>query len=165
MAYATKPILPGKIFTQSDSFSFLILIGIFMRIGRYSHTGFTPVFQSEMKSQVDYLLSFNRHTCGLSGHILENVDQGVRSRLKDFNPNFSFFGIHVFFVPIKVEDVELFLNHLAETPPYHEEDWDDDCLANTLSDPFSSPLMSLKYLKQKGHVGAYIPFLLETEHD
>lgn len=129
-----------------------------MKVCRYSDTGFTPVFQQFMKDQVSYLLSFEREDCGLSDHILEMVDLGVRSRLEGFNSEFSFVGIHVFFLPHRDEDVKLFLNHLDDIPPYHEMELDDETQAHRLNDPFSAPLTSLIDLKRTGQVGAYIPF-------
>lgn len=129
-----------------------------MKICRYSYTGFTPVYQQFMKDQVDYLLSFEEDNCGLVDHIRDMVSLGVRSRLVGFNPQFSFRGIHVFFLPVRDKDVRLLLNHLDDVPPYHEMELDDCTPAHHICDPFSSPLTSLIDLKENGHIGAYIPF-------
>jgi hypothetical protein len=127
-----------------------------MLVGRFSDYGFTPLFQNHLKQQVDWMKSFDEREVGLSGHALEMVKLGVTSRLADLNPDFTFWGIHIFFLPLREEDMRFFMNHAKSIPGYHEQFIDDSTLGHVLDDPFNKPLITLRELFDKGYVGAYV---------
>lgn len=127
-------------------------------VGRYSSTGFEPQFQTHLKEQVDYLLSFNEESCGYQGHALDMIKLGVNSQLKTLNHAFTFVGIHVFFLPIEPEQQKVFLNHLEDIPDYHEKWFDENTLCCSLDSPFSATEISLETMYKSGRTGAYIPF-------
>jgi hypothetical protein len=78
---------------------------------------------------------------------------------KKLNPHFKFFGIHVFFEPTSIKDVELFLNHLSNisTIPTAYRDMPKIVPAYSLDQPYLQEISTLGKLYEAGHTGAYIP--------
>lgn len=71
---------------------------------------------------------------------------------------FSYKGVHVFFLPLADRIVNVELSHLrGHRPPYHEKEFDDNTVCYMLGGVQKRHRSTLSELLNLGHQGAYIP--------
>lgn len=129
-----------------------------MLVGRFSDTGFDPVFQSWMKDIVDAVYDWNEEECKRRFPKRWKLMKIIHTNGLMVDSRFSYNGVHVFFLPLKDQIISFELSHLrGHRPSYHEKEFDDNTVCYMLGGMEERHRSTLSDLLKLSHRGAYIP--------